>query len=80
MASVTPDRTLSKFSSNLGNTNNQHVSVIDIEGVNESEYIEEDIDVVDEGLLSPNIDNAINWQNAQRNDKPQTYCVKSSTK
>ena len=53
---------MTKFSS--GN-NAQYVSVIDIERVNEEDDIEEDIEINDEpGLLSPNTENAINWQNA----------------
>ena len=67
MARATTDpNTITRFNSNSATPNNaQYISVIDIERVNEEDDIEEDIELGDEpGLLSPNTESAINWQNA----------------
>ena len=66
------DEQRSRFSSS--GLANQYVSVVDIEPVAD-EDIEEDID--DEGLLSPNTDNALDWQQVSRGQKPQSHCTRS---
>ena len=73
MADETPvDEQRYRFSSS--GLANQYVSVVDIEPVAD-EDIEEDID--DEGLLSPNTDNALDWQQVSRGQKPQSHCTRS---
>ena len=51
---------MTKFSSTKY-AQNQFVSVIDLDQAQLDDDIEEEIDVVEDGLLSPTEENAINW-------------------
>ena len=53
------------------------MSVIDLEQAQLDDDIEEEIDVVEDGLLSPTEDNALQWQNTRRDQKPQSVIARS---